>query len=120
MTVSHEKPVKVTVSDPETGEVLESRVIANDYVLITAGNRYVKSIQQMGRTHMIAVAVAKPKGIWLAEEGIKSIREPNKAMLAAACAVPAKVPRRKGESIEAAMCRAIWEAMVDAILTGDA
>lgn len=61
---SHIKPVKVTVSDPETGEVLESRVVANDYVLITVGNRYVKSIQQMGRTHMIAVAVTKPKGIW--------------------------------------------------------
>lgn len=52
-------PVKVTVSDPETGKVLESRVIGNDYCLITAGNRYVKSIQQMGRTHMIAVAVEK-------------------------------------------------------------
>lgn len=52
----HDKPVKVTVSDPETGEVLEERVVANDYALVTAGRRYVKSIQQMGRTHMIAVA----------------------------------------------------------------
>jgi hypothetical protein len=59
---AHPKPVKVTVSDPDTGQVLEERVVANDYVLITAGNRYVKSIQVMGRTHMLAVAVEKPEG----------------------------------------------------------
>jgi hypothetical protein len=60
------KPVKVTVSDPETGEVFEEKIVANDYCLITAGNRYVKSIQTMGRpgraTHMIAVAVAQVVG----------------------------------------------------------
>lgn len=59
MESSHDKPVKVTVSDPETGQVLQERVITNDYVLVTAGNRYVKSLQVMGRTHMIAVAVDK-------------------------------------------------------------
>lgn len=51
------KPVKVTLSDPFTGEVLEERVIMNDYILVTAGNRYVKSMQILGRTHMIAIAV---------------------------------------------------------------
>lgn len=56
----HAKPVRVTVTDPETGDVLEDRICANDYVLVTAGNRYVKSISIMGRTHMLAVAVAKP------------------------------------------------------------
>jgi hypothetical protein len=55
-----QKPIRVTISDPDTGEQLESRVVSNDYVLITAGNRYVKNIQQMGRTHIIAVAVEKP------------------------------------------------------------
>lgn len=54
-----QKPIRVTISDPETGEQLESRVVENDYVLITAGNRYLKSVQQMGRTHMLAVAVEK-------------------------------------------------------------
>jgi hypothetical protein len=54
------KPIKITISDPETGEVLQERVCQNDYCLITAGNRYVKSIQVMGRTHMLAVAVEKP------------------------------------------------------------
>ncbi len=51
------KPVKVTVSDPDTGEVFESKVLANDYIVVTAGNRYIKSIQQMGKTHMLAIAV---------------------------------------------------------------
>jgi hypothetical protein len=55
-----QKPIRVTISDPETGEQLESRVVANDYVLITVGNRYLKSAQQMGRTHILAVAVEKP------------------------------------------------------------
>lgn len=53
------KPIKVTISDPDTGAILEERVVANDYLLVTVGNRYVKSIQIMGRTHMFAVAVAK-------------------------------------------------------------
>lgn len=55
-----QKPIRVTISDPETGEQLESRVVANDYVLITVGNRYLKNAQQMGRTHILAVAVEKP------------------------------------------------------------
>lgn len=57
-----QKPVKLTISDPETGTVLEERILANDYAIITAGNRYVKSIQVWGQTHMLAVAVAKPEG----------------------------------------------------------
>lgn len=51
--------IKVTVTDPETGEVLQERVVSNDYILITAGNRYLKSHQIMGTTHMLAVAVDK-------------------------------------------------------------
>lgn len=54
----YQKPIKVTISDPETGDVFEEKTVSNDYLLITAGNRYVKNIQIMGRTHMIAVAVA--------------------------------------------------------------
>jgi hypothetical protein len=60
MSGSFEKAIKVTISDPETGAELESRIVDNDYVLICAGNRYVKSIQVVGRpgraTHMVAVA----------------------------------------------------------------
>lgn len=58
------KSVQVTVSDPETGTVLEQRIVDNDYCLITTGNRYVKSLQIMGKpsraTHMIAVAIHPP------------------------------------------------------------
>jgi hypothetical protein len=60
MHPAYERGVKVTISDPDTEEVLEERLCVNDYCLITAGNRYVKSHQVMGRTHMIAVAVEKP------------------------------------------------------------
>lgn len=59
MAEEHKGSVKVTVTDPDTGKVLEEKVISNDYVLVTAGNRYLKSMQIMGRTHMLAVAVAK-------------------------------------------------------------
>ena len=55
-------PVKVTVSDPQSGAVLEERILDNDYALICAGRRYVKNIQVMGwrnPTHMIAVAWSK-------------------------------------------------------------
>lgn len=54
--------VKVTVTNPETGEVLQERTITNDYVVICAGNRYIKNLQVMGSTHMIAVAKEKPNG----------------------------------------------------------
>lgn len=49
-------PVKVTVSDPETGEVLGEQVIDNDYVLICAGNRYVAhtNVHAYG-THVVTI-----------------------------------------------------------------
>lgn len=49
-------PVKVTVSDPETGKIFEEKIVSNDYVLICNGRRYLKSVQVMGKTHMLAVA----------------------------------------------------------------
>lgn len=49
------KPVKVTVSNPETGVVLEEKLLENDYVVITAGNRYVDGIQIMGGTHIVYI-----------------------------------------------------------------
>lgn len=54
-----EKPVKVTISDPDTGEVLQEQVVANDYCIVCTGKRYVKSMQMMGRTHILAIAVRK-------------------------------------------------------------
>lgn len=54
--------IKVTVTDPATGEVLQERTITNDYVVICAGNRYIKNLQVMGTTHMVAVAKEKAGG----------------------------------------------------------
>lgn len=41
-------PIKVTVSDPASGEVLEERIVDNDFMLICAGNRYLNGVQAYG------------------------------------------------------------------------
>jgi len=56
----HTGPVKVTVTDPATGEVLQEKTFSDDYMIITAGNRYVKSWQVWGSTHQVNIARAKP------------------------------------------------------------
>ena len=49
-------PIKVTVSDPDTGEVLGEQVIDNDYVVICAGNRYVASTNTHANgTHVLTI-----------------------------------------------------------------
>ena len=48
--------VKVTVSDPATGEVLAERTIDNDYTVICAGNRYVANVNAHGNgTHVVTI-----------------------------------------------------------------
>lgn len=48
--------IKVTVSDPTTGEVLGEQVVHNDYVLVCAGNRYLASTNAHANgTHVITV-----------------------------------------------------------------
>lgn len=55
------KPVKVTVSDPETGAILEEKIVADDYCIVTAGRRYVKHVQaHKGGTHVLTVAIEAP------------------------------------------------------------
>jgi len=39
------KPIRVTVTDPDTGEVLGEQTISNDYIVICAGDRYVSGTQ---------------------------------------------------------------------------
>lgn len=51
-------PIQITISDPKTGEVLESKVIHDDYVLICAGNRYLRSLTVWGRTYQLNIAVS--------------------------------------------------------------
>lgn len=38
-------PIKVTVSDPETGAVLEERILDNDFIVLCAGDRYLYNVQ---------------------------------------------------------------------------
>lgn len=57
--IEREKPVRIVVSDPDTGEVLDDKTITNDYCIVCTGRRYVKSMQMMGQTHMLAIALAK-------------------------------------------------------------
>lgn len=49
-------PIKVTVSDPDTGEVLGERVIEDDYVLICNGRSYLDGMQTYANgTHVLTV-----------------------------------------------------------------
>lgn len=50
-------PIKVTISDPETGEVFEEKVVENDYLIICHGRRFVKGTQVYGSTHVVTVAI---------------------------------------------------------------
>lgn len=55
-------PVKVTVTDPETGEVLAEQVVENDYVLVCAGNRYAAHVTAHANgTTVLTVKVATPE-----------------------------------------------------------
>jgi hypothetical protein len=40
-----QEPVKVTVSDPVTGEVLGEQIVKDDYVIICAGTCHVDGMQ---------------------------------------------------------------------------
>jgi len=48
--------VKVTVSDPVTGEVLEERVVENDYMIVCSGDREVglTTVYSNG-THVVTI-----------------------------------------------------------------
>lgn len=49
-------PIKVTISDPETGEVFEEAVVQNDYLLICAGTAYLNGTQAHANgTHVLTV-----------------------------------------------------------------
>ena len=52
--------IKVTVTDPETGEVLAEQVVDNDFVLVCAGNRYLANTT----THANGTAVLTVKVDW--------------------------------------------------------
>ena len=48
--------IRVTVSDPETGEVLETRDIEDDFIVLAEGKSYVAGVQAYGNgTQVVTV-----------------------------------------------------------------
>ncbi len=44
MAQEYEGPVKVTVTRPDTGEVLEEKLLNNDFAILTHGDRYLAEV----------------------------------------------------------------------------
>lgn len=54
------EPIKVTVTDPATGEVLGEQVIDNDYVILCAGRARLDGVvRHANGTHVLTVKGAK-------------------------------------------------------------
>ena len=51
------RPIKVTVTDPDTGEVLGEQIVTNDYVLICAGTAQLTHTQASPTTgtHVLTI-----------------------------------------------------------------
>ena len=50
------EPIKVTVTDPESGEVLGEQLLDNDYLVICAGNRYLAHTNaHVNGTHVVTI-----------------------------------------------------------------
>jgi len=48
--------IKVTISDPDTDEVLGRQILDDDYVVVCAGNRYVTNTNvHANGTHVITI-----------------------------------------------------------------
>lgn len=53
-------PIKVTVSDPETGEVLGEQLVEDDYVVICAGRTRLEHTQRHANgTHVLTIKGAR-------------------------------------------------------------
>lgn len=50
------EPIKVTVTDPDTDDVLGERLLDNDYLVVCAGNRYVAhTTAHANGTHVLTI-----------------------------------------------------------------
>lgn len=49
-------PIKVTITDPKTGEVLGERILHNDYMVVCAGDRFVAdTVIFPNETHQLTI-----------------------------------------------------------------
>lgn len=56
MSGGDDRPIKVTVTDPDSGDVLGERILANDYMVLTAGDRYLANVQANDNgTHVVTI-----------------------------------------------------------------
>lgn len=50
------KPIKVTVTDPDTGELLGEQTVENDYLVVCAGNTYIAHTNAHANgTHVLTI-----------------------------------------------------------------
>lgn len=50
------EPIKVTVTDPDTGEVLGEQILDDDYMVLCAGSRYVAhTAAHANGTHVLTI-----------------------------------------------------------------
>lgn len=61
MAHDHKKPIKITISCPESGEILEEKILHNDYMLLCAGDRYLHYLNVMGQTHILYIKRGQPE-----------------------------------------------------------
>lgn len=51
--------IKVTITDPASGEVLGEKVLDNEYLLVTSGNRYLAHTNAHANgTHVLTIKVS--------------------------------------------------------------
>ncbi len=54
--------IRITISDPETGEVFETKDLADDYLIICEGTAEETSLQAYANgTHVITVKNQRPR-----------------------------------------------------------
>lgn len=54
-----EAPIKVTVTDPESGEVLDERTLADDYLILCHGRSYLAREQHYPTTGTSVLTVKR-------------------------------------------------------------
>lgn len=55
--------IKVTVSDPDTGEELAQQILDDDYVLICAGNRYLHHVNAHANGTVVLTVKVRQEGV---------------------------------------------------------